>query len=230
MLDAALCGDAFRGPSWETWRIIARLYDGDSELLTGEQQAIARELLGRAQLPTEAPRELFVGAGRRSGKTRFDALLAVHAAAEDYTVRLKPDGTPLLAPGEWATVSCHCVDKRQARTWFGYCEGLIEGSALLGSEVSNKTAEAIEFSHRTRIEVHTSSFRAIRGYSIALAVIDEAAYLRDESSATPDLELYRALKPALATLNGRLVVTSSLHRKTGLMWKMHRENFGAAVA
>jgi hypothetical protein len=221
MHDPSLCGDAFAEPSWDTWRIVARLYDGDAALLTSEQQAIARKLIGRVELPTEAPRELFIGAGRRSGKTRFDSMLAVHAAAEDYRAK--------LAAGEWATISIHAVDRRQARTAFGYCQGFIEGSAVLAAEVTNMTSEAIEFAHRTRIEVHTSSFRSIRGYSLALAIIDEAAFLRDETSATPDLELYRALLPALATLNGRLIVTSSLHRKTGLMWSAYRQHHGEAA-
>lgn len=221
MHDQALCGTAFADASWDTWRIIARLYDGDAALLTPQQQAVACKLIGREQLPTEAPRELFIGAGRRSGKTRFDALLAVHAAAEDYRSK--------LAAGEWATISMHGVDRRQTRTAFGYCQGFIEGSAILSAEVTNMTSESIEFAHRTRIEIHTASFRSIRGYSIALAVLDEASFMRDELSAMPDVELYRSLLPALATLNGRLVVTSSLHRKTGLMWSKYNANFGAAA-
>jgi hypothetical protein len=28
--EPALCGDEFLGPSWSTWRIIARLYDSDA--------------------------------------------------------------------------------------------------------------------------------------------------------------------------------------------------------
>ena len=222
MHDKALCGNAFRDPSWDTWRVIARCYDGDASLLTLKQQDLVRKLIGREQLPTDAPRELFIGAGRRSGKTRFDSLLAVHAAAQDYR--------PKLAAGEWATISVHAVDRQQARVAFGYCRGLIEASKVLSAEMTNATAEVLEFKHRTRIEIHTASFRSIRGYSIALALLDEAAYLRTDDSALPDVELYRALVPALMTLRGRLVVTSSLHRKTGLMYAKYRDHFGAAAS
>jgi hypothetical protein len=156
--DPAMCGGDFDGPSWQTWSVIMRLWDGDSQLLTPDQQNVARTLIGRAELPTDRPEVLAIGAGRRSGKTRFDALVAVHAAAQDYRT--------VLAKGELATVSCHCTDKRQARSWFNYCVGLVEASDLLRSEVLNITAESIEFKHRTRLEVHTSSFRSIRGYSI----------------------------------------------------------------
>jgi hypothetical protein len=219
--DRSLCGEEFLGPSWSTWRIVARLYDGDAALLTADEQAIARELVGRDHLPPDSPRELFIGAGRRSGKTRFDAAVAVHAAVEDHR--------GVLAPGEWAGVVCTCVDRVQARTWFGYCLGLIEASAMLAAEVTNQTSDSIEFAHRTRLEVFTSNFRSVRGFTLALAIIDEAAYLRDENSASPDVELYRALMPALATLNGRLIVTSSLHRKAGLMWSKYRAYHGEAA-
>jgi hypothetical protein len=226
-----LCGEAFTDASWDTWRIIARLYDGDSQLLSAKQKAIAERLLGydkfeiRPALPTTPPSELYIGAGRRSGKTRFDALLAVHSAAQDY--RAEAGGK--LAAGEWAGVICTCVDRTQARTWFNYCAGLIDASPTLSAEVTNKTADCIEFAHRTRLEVFTSNFRSVRGFTLALALIDEASFLRDEFSTSPDIELRRALKPALATLNGRLVVTSSLHRKVGLMYNQYKTHFGVAA-
>ena len=97
---------------------------------------------------------------------------------------------------------------------------------MLAAEVMHRTRDTIEFSHRSRLEIHTGSFRSVRGYTIALAVIDEAAFLRDERSATPDIELARALKPALATLNGRLIVISSPHRKVGLVWDQYRRYYG----
>jgi phage terminase large subunit-like protein len=221
MRDPALCGDAFKDGSWHNWGIVARLYDGDAALLTEDEKAIALELIGKETLPTEAPRELFLGVGRRAGKTRFDALLAVHAAAEDRRDK--------LSAGEWAHVICTCVDRTQARTWFGYTLGLIEASPILSAEVTNKTSDSIEFAHRSRIEVFTSNFRSVRGFTLALAIIDEAAFLPAETSASPDIELYRALTPGLATLNGRLVVTSSLHRKQGLMWQKYRAYHGEAA-
>lgn len=221
MLDERLCGSEFQGPSWATWRVIARLWDGDADQLTEEQQAIARELLGCEQLPSGPPEEMFLGFGRRSGKTRFEAVAAVHAWAQDYREH--------LAPGEWATISIHATNKRQAATAFGYCEGIIRASRLLDSEAENMTSECIESKHRTRIEVFTANFRSARSYSMPLAIIDEASFLRDEYSANPDIELRRALLPGLATLRGRLLVASSLHRRTGLMWQQYQKHYGKAA-
>lgn len=223
MTTPELCGEEFTGDTWAVHReVLARLWDGDAHLVPDEYRQVAQQLLGSELLPTEPPDEMYLGFGRRSGKTRFEAVAGVHAWAEDYSERG-------LAVGEWATISCHCVDKKQARTWFEYCKGLIETSPILSAEVDNITAESIESKHHTRLEVFTSNFRSARGYTMPLAIIDEAAFLRDEFSSTPDMELRRALLPALATLHGRLLVASSLHRRSGLMYDMHRKHFGKAA-
>lgn len=47
------------------------LIDGDARLLTADEQALALKLTGRTKLPEKAPREFYVGAGRRSGKSRL---------------------------------------------------------------------------------------------------------------------------------------------------------------
>jgi hypothetical protein len=221
-----LCGDEFTGESWAAHReVIARLWDGDTHLIAPEYHALACELLGCETLPEPGePAEMYLGFGRRSGKTRLEAAAAVHAWAEpDYRDRG-------LATGEWATISIHAVDKRQAGIAFGYCEGLIRASQVLSAELlKDPTSSVIESKHQTRIEIFSSNFRAARGFSMPLAIIDEAAFLRDEFSATPDMELRRAILPALATLRGRLLVASSLHRRAGLMYEMHRKHFGKAA-
>ena len=81
MQNADLAGPEFAGPNWATLRVIARLIDGDAALLTDDEKALALKLTGRTVLPTEAPREIFIGAGRRGGKSRFGSLVAVWLAA-----------------------------------------------------------------------------------------------------------------------------------------------------
>lgn len=222
MTNRSLCGTQFLGESWAAWRVIARLYDGDAALLTAEQQALARELTGLEELPQTAPRVLGIGAGRRSGKTRFTSVISCHAAAQDYRDR--------LAPGETAIVACVAPDRRQARQLFDYCRGLVDASAILKAELVGETADSLEFAHRTRLEIKTGSYRTVRGFTMPLAVIDEAAFLRDETSANPDVELARALVPSLKTLSGRLVVISSLHRKRGLMYDLYKRYYGMKAA
>src|SRR5207248_401561 len=82
--------------------------------------------------------------------------------------------------------------------------------------------------HFTRLEIFTSNFRAVRAFTSPLAIIDEAAYLHDEFHAHPDVELRDTLFATLGRLQpkGRLLVSSTLHRRAGLMWDMWRKHYG----
>jgi hypothetical protein len=216
MTTPALAGAEFSGPSWATWRVIARLIDGDAHLLTAEEHALALKLTGRTVLPTVAPREVYVGAGRRSGKSRFGSLVAAWGAAQEY---------PQLAVGESAIVVHVAPDRDQAKIDLAYARGIVEASELLKAELTNATQDTLTFRHRTALEVATASFRTVRGRTLAGAVVDESAFLRADDSALPDIELARALRPALLTLKGLLLVISSPHRKVGLLYEAHRRYY-----
>lgn len=216
MTTPALAGPEFSGASWSTWRVIARLIDGDADLLTDEERALALRLTGRTVLPAAAPREVYIGAGRRGGKSRFGSLVAVWLAAQEYP----------LSAGEVAVVAHVAPDRRQAAIDLAYARGLVEASTLLRAELDGGTIDTLTFRHRTQLEVATASFRTVRGRTMAGAVIDESAFLRSEESALPDVELARALRPALLTLGGIMLVISSPHRKAGLLYNAHRRYFG----
>src|SRR5205823_5037966 len=96
----------------------------------------------------------------------FASALAVHTGAFGRFAQR-------LAPGEWATIMLLCADRRQSRTLMRYCTGLLDESPILASLVEHRTADSIVLSTRATIEIHTSSFRAVRGYSVALAICDE---------------------------------------------------------
>jgi hypothetical protein len=229
MTTPELCGPEFLDPSWTAHReVLARIWDGDAAKIPDKHIELAHKLLGCEALPREAPDEMYLAFGRGSGKTRFEAVAAVHAWAQDYRERPhKP-----LAPGAWATITCSCPSVRQAEEWLSYCRGIIERSPILREAIANDKSGVIESTHQTRLEVFTSNYRNVRGFTIPLAIIDEAAYLRDEFSSTPDIELRTALMPAFGRLYpaGRLLVASTLHRQVGLMWLMHRKHFGKVAA
>lgn len=222
MTTPQLAGPEFSGPSWSVWRIVARLIDGDAALLSPEDYAIACRLTGRTVLPSEPPREVFIGAGRRSGKSRFTSLVGAWLAATDYSAR--------LAPGEQATIGLVAPDRRQAKLLFNYTAGIVRGSNLLKEELAGETQDTLEFRHRSRLEVATASFRTVRGRTMPGAVLEECAFLRSDESALPDVELARALRPALLTLKGILIGISSPHRKMGLLHNAFRKYYGNDAA
>jgi hypothetical protein len=215
------CGNRFTDSSWDGHRVIWRLYDGDGHLLDDAQREVAYQFLGVRRIPTAQPSEIFIGAGRRCGKTTDNALFAVHAAARNHQ---KPEG--ILDPGQWATAACICPNRKQAKEWLDACAGIIENSRLLASEVARKTDDTIEFNHGSRLTVLSSNFKTVRSYTLSFLVLDEAAFLQEEGMASPDKEIYVGARSGLRTLKGPLVVTSSLHRKTGLMYEKFLEHYG----
>jgi hypothetical protein len=63
----------------------------------------------------------------------------------------------------------------------------------------------------------------VRGRTIVCAIFDEIAYWRSDYSANPDLEVYRAVKPALASMPGSLLIgIGSPYRRVWLLWQKFR--------
>jgi len=196
MTDPALFGDQFSGESWNAWRALLAGFFG--LLLNDDERQHFLSLTGRQSVPQSAFEELWLVVGRRGGKSQCAALLAVYEAAfNDYTDR--------LAPGEVATVMVLAADRKQARTVVRYISGLLHSNPMLERMIVREDKEAIELSNRTVIEVHTASFRAVRGYTVACCIADEVAFWRSEDSANPDYEILNAIRPAMATLEGKLI-------------------------
>jgi hypothetical protein len=218
MADAALFGPLFRPPSsWTAWRaFLAGLFGlplSPSALATFQRHT------GRQTPPEQPAREGWVVVGRRGGKSRIAALVAVYLAAfRDYT--------SLLAPGEKATVMLIAADRKQARVLMRYIVGMLDAVPMLRQLVTNRTADSVELSNRVVIEIHTASFRSVRGYSIVAAICDEIAYWRSEDSANPDTEILNAIRPAMATTNGLLLCISSPYARRGALWTAFRDHHG----
>lgn len=216
MLTPSLAGEEFSEPSWSTWRIVARLIDGDAALLTDAEREVALRLTGRSVLPTTKPREVFIAAGRRGGKSKFAALVATWRAAAEYD----------LSRGETARAVFVAPDREQATIGLDYARGMIHDSELLAAELAKDKLGVLTFRHRTELKVVTASYRTSRGTTLCAVVVDEASSLRADDSALPDVELVRAVRPGLDTLRGLLLVISSPHRKVGILYEAHRKYFG----
>ena len=148
--------------------------------------------------------------GRRGGKSRILALVACYLACfRDYT--------PFLAPGEMATIAIIAANRAQARSIFRFTIGLLRAVPMLEGLIEDDTAETITLRNNVAIEIHTASFRVTRGYTFAAVLADETAFWRsDETSANPDVEIFRALRPGLSSLPGAMLLNaSSPYRKAG---------------
>ncbi len=217
MTDPALFGGMFAADTWAAWRALLSGFYGLA--LTDAEANIYKALTGRDTLPEAPHDELWLVVGRRGGKSQNAALLAIFLAAfHDYTDR--------LSPGEVATVMVLAADRKQARAVFRYVSGLIQSNPMLAAMVVREDKETIELNNRTAIEISTASFRSVRGYTLAACIADEVAFWRSEDSANPDYEIINALRPAMATLNGKLIALSSPYAKRGELWNAYRRYYG----
>ena len=217
MRDPQLFGDTFGGDSFDAWRaLLAGFYGLPLDDAEAETWA---EITHRDPLPGNVFRELWLAMGRRGGKSQVAALLAIFEA-------LFNDHRDRLAPGEVATCMVIAGDRKQARAVMRYISGLVNENPMLRRMVLRENSEAIEFDNRAAIEVHTASHRAVRGYTLSAAILDECAFWHVDG-ANPDKEIIAALRPALATLDGKLIALSSPYAKRGILWDAWRRYFAS---
>ena len=217
-LFAAALGDL---ATWEVW--FAVLLAAFGLPLDAKQQEIFASVAGGRKPPAQRVNELWAVACRRSGKSRIAALIAVFLA---LFVRYR------LAPGETGMVAVVSASVDQAAMVFGYIKGFLEASPALRKEIANIKAREIELKNGIVITVHSSSYRTVRGRTLVAAILDEVSFFRDESSATPDIETYRAIMPSLVRPGetGMLVGISTPYRRLSLLNQKHRDHFGADSA
>ena len=206
-----------RTDSWKNWRLFLSALFGLP--LEGDALETFERHTGRSDRPRSAFREAFVVVGRRGGKSLIAALVAVFLACfRDYT--------DILVGGEVGVVMLLAADRRQARTILNYINAFLS-IPVLSSMVVSRLKESIELNNRVRIEIHTSSFRAVRGYTIVAAICDEVAFWPTDETANPDVEVLNALRPAMATVpDALLLAISSPYARRGALWEMYREHYG----
>jgi hypothetical protein len=217
--DPNLFARFFRKPSWRVWRVFLKALFAEGP--QGDDLATYCACTGRSMWPLQAFAEAVLIVGRRGGKSRKLALIAVFLACfKDYA--------PFLAPGEVATIAVLAADRSQARVIFRFVVGLLKAVPLLEQLIVSHDAETITLRNRVVIEITTASFRAARGYSFGAVLCDELAFWRsDETSANPDVEILRAIRPGLANIPGSmLMIASSPYAKRGELYNAFRRHYG----
>lgn len=204
--------------SWAAWFVFLRALFGLP--MDAQELSIFHQLTGRVEPPAGQAPEAWLVIGRRGGKSFIVALIAVFLACfRDYTRH--------LTPGERGTVMVIAADRKQARVIMRYVKGLLEGVPMLRRMIVAQRGEAIELSNRIDIEIHTGSFRAVRGYTVVAALLDEVAFWRSEESANPDKEIVNALRPAMATIPDSLLIgLSSPYARRGVLYDVWAQHFG----
>lgn len=217
LTDPELFQPWFPGETWDGWRAVLKA--AYALPMTGDEVDFFRSVAERDP-PKRRVRELWCIVGRRGGKDSVASVIAAHSAALF-------DQGHLLRPGERALVMCLAVDRDQAKIVLNYSRSFFTDIDLLKGLVQRTTATGFELKNNVDVAVSTNSFRAVRGRPILCAILDETAFWRDETSANPDEETYKAIRPALASIPGSIIIgISSPYRKSGLLYKKFKEHYG----
>jgi hypothetical protein len=186
LVDHHLLGAALGDPtSWSVWLAVLRA--AFALRMSNEDERLFTEVAGQRDLPHQRVRELWAIVGRRAGKSRIAAALAVYQACF-----LKHQ----LARGEVGYVLVLEPSQPQATVVFNYALAFLQTSPVLRQEVESVTAHEIRLKNGLVIAVHPNSFRSVRGRTLVAVIFDEVAFWRSEDSALPDYETYRAVLPA----------------------------------
>jgi hypothetical protein len=212
-----LFGSWFQGPTWDGWRAILKA--AYALPMTPEEIAFFRTVAERDP-PKKRVKELWLCCGRRAGK---DTIASLIVAFESYFF----DGSRKLRRGERALVSCFGCDSLQAKIQLDYSKSYYDHLPPLKARVRRKTLTGFELKNDLDISIVTNNDKSVRGRPILTAVLDECSRYRDADSATPDVELYRALKPGMATLPDALLLgISTPYRKSGILFDKFKQSYG----
>jgi hypothetical protein len=217
--DPQVFGHAFKDKrTWAAWQTFLAALFGLP--MTPGQLVTYQRCTGRTESPTGPLYEAWLVVGRRGGKSFMLAVTAVFLAAFK-------DWKPFLSPGERATIVIIAADRRQARTIMRYVRGLMNAVPVLSQLIEADRTDGVDLTNRVTVEVHTASFRTVRGYTIVAALLDEVAFWQGEDSASPDTEILTALRPSMATIPGAiLLAASSPYARRGALWDAYQKNFG----
>jgi hypothetical protein len=219
MSDQRLFGPMFSGPSWANWRTILR---GAFALpmKSEEEREFFHSVTGR-EPPARRVKELDVIAGRRSGQDSVASAIATYAA-----VTFRSSGK--VRPGERPLVMLLGADRAQARAQLAYIKGYFSEIAPFKAMVQRETVDGLELTNGIDVVVQTCDHRTARGRTCLLAIGTETAFWSSETSSSPDTEVFRAIQPALATLDGEsmLILISSAYKRSGLLYDRWKKFYG----
>jgi len=145
--------------------------------------------------------------GRRSGKGRIAAVLAVWEATVNAAAHLAA-----VRPGEQVHIVVVAPSRDQARLVQGYIGGFLRRPGL-ASLIARETIDEIELSNGIVINTLPCNAASVRGRAIAVVIMDEAAWFSGVDGSPLDArELADALVPATAQFPERRILVLSTPR------------------
>ena len=134
MTDEELFEPSFRGTTWNGWHAVLK---GGYALPMNETEKTFFRSVAERDPPTKQVKEMWIIAGRRSGKDSIASLIAAYSGALfDHSDRLRP--------GERAMIMCLAVDREQAKIVLNYTRAYFNDIELLRDMVQRETANGFD--------------------------------------------------------------------------------------
>jgi len=203
--------------TWKNWKIILKAIFGLH--MRKAEEEIFTELTKRKHPPTKQMREVWIGSGRRSGKSFIAALVGVYLA-------LFRDHSGYLKSGEQGYISVVASDREQANIILGFTKEILS-LPTFKKHVKRMLRDQIELKNNITISVKTASSAAVRGWTCVAVICEEISHWRDENSANPDKEILRAIRPTMMTVkNPLLLAISTVYSQSGVLYNAYKKYYG----
>jgi hypothetical protein len=177
--------------------------------LNGEELDFYYRATGRKiYIPLEQ-KEVTAIIGRRGGKTRLAAQIAVFEAFRHKLPRGKRAFILVIAPV-----------LRQSETAFDYISEYIHGSPVLLRSIVEERKSEIKLRNGITIRCQPCN-TTVRGLSVVCAICDEVGFwIHEQTAANPEEQVMAALRPTMATFrDAKLIKISTPCRKEGILWR-----------
>jgi hypothetical protein len=213
---AAFCRDVIGEPISDAWDVAYRAFDGKP--LKADEIETWRALTGRDEYPRVQSLEMTAVKGRRAQGTKTACKYLV------YKVHTG-DFRRYAAANDRLHVPVIAQTRETAREIMSYLHGFYENSDILRNEVAATFKQSLELTNGFVLSVQTCSYRAPRGITAPLALLDEVGVWRVEG-ADVDHEVVRSLTPAMVQFpNRKLILLGSPWTKSGVLFERYERRF-----
>lgn len=200
--------------AWETY--LQALFS--LEKPSQAQFRVFQDSTGLRQWPGNGFKESYVVCGRRGGKSTIVSVIAIFLA-------LFRDWSEVLSKGEKGYIFVIAVNKSQGKIIKDKIETLLELQPHFKRLVRKVLQDEIELTNNIVISIKPASFRSTRGYTLLCVICEELSFWRYEEAAIPDVEIIRALRPALVK-DGLLIGISSPWAQSGFLYEQFKKHYG----
>lgn len=168
----------------------------------------------------EATSNAVIAAGRRGGKTRTAAAVAL------ADLLFRPDLDVLVQPGETRFAVVVATNLEQSRRLIEAARLVVDGSRAARRALTSQTADELCFAlpdgARVALRAFPCSSRGGRGYPVSTLILDEGAHFvsSEDGDATAE-RVFGAMRPAQAQFGAlaRCLLVSSPMGAEGFFWR-----------